>query len=94
MLLPTVDFFAVPKNLRGAKLAFSRLSLVLFPTKEYSIQISGECYQKCTGGGGVLPLLVKKLIVLTELFMKLEFIKILLLIVPIKESDCFLNIEM
>ena len=34
------------------------------------------------GGGGVTIAIVKKLIVLTELFMKLEFLKILLLIVP------------
>ena len=44
----TVDFFAVRKNERGAKLAFSWLSLVLFPTNEWSIQIYGECYQMST----------------------------------------------
>ena len=92
MLLPTVDFFAVRKNLRGAKLAFSWLSLVLFPTKEYCIQIYGECYQKCTGGGGGVTIASKEIDCADRIVHETGIHKDITAD-STKESDCFLNIE-
>ena len=95
MLLPTVDFFAVRKKWRGAKLAFSWLSLVLFPTKEYCIQIYGERYQKCTGGGGrggVVTIASKEIDCADRIVHETGIHKDITVDCT-KESDCFLNIE-
>ena len=86
----TVDFFAVRKNGRGAKLGFSWLSLVLFPTNEYCIQIYGECYQKCMGGGGV-TIASKEIDCADRIVHETGIHKAI--VDGTKESECFLNID-